>query len=126
MMTRGDRLLISLLILVGLFFLAWRSFGASSRTAEVEVTLKGRPVLTFPLLPTGEKEYLLDLQEGVAVLKVKEGAVRLLPVDDICPRHICSHIGWIRNSGESIVCLPNQLVIRITNSRGESVDAISR
>ena len=45
---------------------------------------------------------------------------------EICPRQICSKIGWIEKAGESIICLPNRVsVILDGGSEEREIDALS-
>lgn len=68
--------------------------------------------------------------EHTALVEVEEGRIRMMPLDgDICPKHICSHTGWIEYSYESIVCLPNQIMIvftdRTAGSGEEGLDGVT-
>lgn len=125
-MTKADRWLILFLVFISGFFMAWKTLGLSQGPSQVKVSLEGQTVLSFPLNQE-EKRYNLRLPKGEAVLEVKKGAVRLLEMEEeICPRHICSHTGWISKRGESIVCVPNRLVVQVTEAGEEIVDAVSR
>ena len=55
---------------------------------------------------------------------VKDGKVSILTSD--CPGADCVHSGWIKESGRSIVCLPNRVEIRIEGERNSEVDFIVR
>lgn len=44
---------------------------------------------------------------------------------EICPRGICSDMGWISKTYESIVCLPNSIVVSIEGSKNIEIDIIS-
>ncbi|HSW35622.1 MAG TPA: NusG domain II-containing protein [Candidatus Limnocylindrales bacterium] len=58
-----------------------------------------------------------------ATLEVSEGRVRMLPLgEDLCPRGICAHTGWIAYSYESIVCLPNRIMIIFSDSPASDTD----
>lgn len=68
--------------------------------------------------------------EHTAVIEVNNGQIRMLPMDEaLCPRAICSHTGWITYSYESIVCLPNQIMIvfteRTSGSSAGDIDGIT-
>ncbi len=53
-----------------------------------------------------------DLEKHRAQLEVEPGRIRMLPLDRrLCPRGICSHTGWISKPYESIVCLPNRILV---------------
>lgn len=125
-MTTVDRWLMVALLILGLTLMGWRVWGDSSRSAQVVVTVNGETILNLELSPNQSGRYLIPLERGQAVLEVDDGAVRLQDMEGLCPRQICSHTGWIRKQGESILCVPNKLLIRILGAEGESVDALSR
>ncbi|HHU51821.1 MAG TPA: NusG domain II-containing protein [Firmicutes bacterium] len=125
-MTTVDRWLMVALLILGLTLMGWRVWGDSSRSAQVVVTVNGETILNLELSPNQSGRYLIPLERGQAVLEVDDGAVRLQDMEGLCPRRICSHTGWIRKQGESILCVPNKLLIRILGAEGESVDALSR
>ena len=71
-----------------------------------------------------------DNDEHTAVIEVEDGRIRMLPLDEgLCPKAICSHTGWITYSYESIVCLPNQIMIVFTETAAggsmENIDGIT-
>jgi len=49
-------------------------------------------------------------------IKADKGA-RILDSD--CPAKICVHTGWIRMPGETIVCLPNKILLEIQGTKEE-------
>ncbi len=50
--------------------------------------------------------------EHEAIVEYSGGMARMVPLDiSLCPRGICSHTGWISQRGETIVCLPNRIMI---------------
>lgn len=44
-------------------------------------------------------------------IEVADGRARVL--SSTCPDKICVGCGWLENKGESAVCLPNKVVVRI-------------
>ncbi len=61
-----------------------------------------------------------------AVVEIVNGKVRMLPIDDeLCPRGICSHTGWIDRGYQSIVCVPNRIVVGFSDASVEDVDAVT-
>ncbi len=56
-------------------------------------------------------------------IEVKDGSVRVLKSD--CPRKICSHGGWISQPGQSLVCLPNRVIIEIPRNNSTQFDTVS-
>ena len=88
---------------------------------RVLVSVGKRRVASFSLRRDGD--YTVEGALGAVVLQIRDGAVRVLDVS--CPRRICCQMGWIKKSGQVIVCLPNRLIVRIGEQRGE-FDAIAR
>jgi hypothetical protein len=43
--------------------------------------------------------------------EVKSGKIRVSDSD--CPNRVCMREGWIMNPGQSIVCLPNHVIVEI-------------
>lgn len=71
------------------------------------------------------REYSLDTNTSV---QLDGGTVRIMNgevwmTDAECRDKICENFGRISNAGESIVCVPNQIVIRIKGESG--VDGIA-
>lgn len=66
--------------------------------------------------------------EHEAIVEVNGGRVRMLPLDsELCPRGICSHTGWISRYGESIVCLPNRIMVTFSiPGDNNDIDGITR
>lgn len=126
-MTRGDRWLLILLVILSLTLLAWKTWGFHSTAQQVQVFQAGEKVMSLNLQEQKRHLVQLSLPGGVATLEVKEGAVRLVPTNDqFCPEQICIRTGWIKKPGESIICAPNQLVIRIMIPAEERIDAVIR
>jgi hypothetical protein len=125
-LTKADRWLIVALLILGLSLMGWRVWGDSSRSSRVQVSVNGETILDLELSPNLSEEYYIQLARGEAVLEIKDGAVRLQDMEGLCPSKICSHTGWIRKQGESIICVPNHLFIRIIEAQGEGIDALSR
>ncbi|MBU4304965.1 MAG: NusG domain II-containing protein [Candidatus Omnitrophica bacterium] len=55
-------------------------------------------------------------------LRVSESGIRVLHSD--CPQQVCVHTGAIRYDGQTIVCLPNRIVVSIEAKKTASVDAV--
>jgi len=61
---------------------------------------------------------------GVSLAEVERGRVRM--ISSPCPGKVCTHSGWISKRGQSIVCVPNRIIIRINGRAKEKYDALSR
>ncbi len=80
--------------------------------------------------PDGEYRYSLSKDRvvrlkgaaGFLTAEIKNGRVRVS--ESSCPFQVCRGRGWIYLSGDSIVCVPNRITIKITGTR-QDFDAIT-
>lgn len=64
--------------------------------------------------------------EHVATLEISRGRVRMLPIsENLCPRGICSHTGWISRDYQSIVCVPNRIMVSFSGEKTPEFDGIT-
>jgi hypothetical protein len=70
-----------------------------------------------------EKDGITSILNGKMKIEVKSGKIRILDSD--CPQKICVKMGWIDNSGQTIVCIPNHVLIEIKSSGSPLIDAVS-
>jgi hypothetical protein len=70
----------------------------------------GRVLFSAPL--NVRREASLEGPLGPTVLLIEHGSVRIIASS--CPQHFCQKQGAIARCGETLVCLPNRLVVRIS------------
>ena len=88
--------------------------GQAAREIQLVVEIAGQEVAVVPLTPGVRTRLPVALPRARAIIEVSGGRARILRLPArACPRHICSHRGWIVAPGEALVCLPNRLVVRI-------------
>lgn len=89
---------------------------------EVDRRIVGR----YPLTDDGRSIHRVRLDQGWAVVEVQRGAVRLRDhYRGSCPREICKQTGWIKREGESIICIPKKLVLKVAG-KDRDIDGIAR
>jgi hypothetical protein len=91
----------------------------SAGAAEAAVFQDGKLFQRLKL----DKDQEVVLFNGKMLLELKDGRLRVKESD--CPRRICLHTGWIQHPGETIVCVPNKMVIEINASGSPRVDAVA-
>lgn len=117
----GDAVVIAFFL--ALSMVALMSLGGSGGRAErVEIEVSGRRVLSLPRSEEGLRR--VDGPLGSTAVEIREGRVRIL--SSPCPLKLCQRAGWIGSAGEMIVCLPNEVVVRIPGKAPGGVDAVSR
>ena len=116
----GDAAVLALLCAAVLSLSVPRA--AAGRPSRAEVEAAGKAVAVLDLTRDGVSEITGPL--GVTRIEVRGGRVRVL--SSPCPRQACRHGGWIGAAGEMLVCLPNEVVVRLPGRRVGSIDAVAR
>lgn len=80
---------------------------------EWQITLAGKLILQGCFTPGSRKDLHVPVQNGIAHIVLDGNRIFVHKDNEICPKKICSLMGSISCSGESIICLPNRLVIRV-------------
>lgn len=118
---RADIVLIGLLIIMA-FISYIVIFNFMSKHGDVvEVYSQSKLIKKVPL--DTDTEFEVKIDNHVNVIRVENGFVFMLDAD--CPDKLCKKQGKIRNSGETIICLPNKIVIRVDAEKqnSDAVDA---
>ena len=118
---KGDIIIFAALLCVAaLLFCAIYFFSPGGETVRIEVASK-----TVATLPLGEDAtYNVEIGGRVTnTVEIKDNQVEVTYAD--CPDKICKNHRAISKSGESIICLPNKVVISIEGENTE-VDGEAR
>lgn len=113
--SRNVILILSVLLVAAGLFLVFRPSG--SEGAAIEILLNGDVYGRYSL----NEDRTIDVG-GCLTVSVKDGEVEVVKSD--CPGQTCVRQRPIRNEGEMIVCLPNQVVIRILGAREDGLDYV--
>jgi hypothetical protein len=122
----GARLIAGDAVVLGLLVAAVVAASLPSppggRPSRAEVVVSGLKALTLDL--TRDEVYDVLGPIGVTRVEVRGGKVRVL--SSPCPRQVCRHGGWIGAPGELLVCLPNEIVVRVAGERSGTPDSVAR
>ena len=88
--------------------------------AEVIVEQNGRETARYAL--TEDRTVYIEGERGYNLLVIENGEAWLSEAD--CPNLLCVKTGKIRYAGQSIVCLPHKLAVRIAGG-ASSLDAVT-
>lgn len=96
-------------------------FISRSEGDRVTVTVDGKLFGEYPL----SEDRTVEIKQGehYNVLIIENGYARVERAS--CPDGICSSHHPVKHSGESIICLPNKVVIEIHSSSDGQVDIIA-
>lgn len=112
------------ILAAGIFFAAALILGiqflrSSGEYSEVEIQADGELYGTYCL----DKDQEINVNDTNTVL-IKDGKVRMEWAE--CPDQICVKHRAIFREGESIICLPNEIVVTIRGGEEPEVDEIAR
>lgn len=121
---KQDFLLIGILLGgIAVLFLLQAPWDKTAGGAAV-ITVNGVETGVYPL----DKDAVIPIQNAAGevsnILTIKDGAAKMTEAD--CPDQYCVHQKKIRHKGETIVCLPNQVVVTVTGGTASEVDAVVR
>lgn len=108
---------ILLLAVIGaLFLLLFREEGDF-----VTVTVDGKLWGEYSLSENRTVE--IKQENGYNILVIEDGYARVESAS--CPDGICSSHKPVRHDGESIICLPNKVVVEVHSSSGDKPDIVA-
>lgn len=116
---RNDVLLVAVLLIaagaLSLFLLFTRQTGGC-----VSVTVDGEVLMELPL--SADTDVVIGGGEHANTLVIRDGAAWI--ADATCPDRLCVHQGAVRYAGQSIVCLPNKVVVTVERGEDGGFDAV--
>lgn len=118
--SKKDILIIVASLAIGCILLITFLLLPTKDNASVIVTLDGQVIKTMSLY--SNTTYTCQNNENYNVIVVNNGIVNVKEAS--CKNQICVHHFPISKNGETIVCLPNKLVVSIKNENGKQPDIV--
>lgn len=109
-MKKRDFFLIAIvLILAGICWLIPRAMGLFAKPGEtvLNISVDGQLYGIYAMT----ENQTIKIQD-TNICEIKDGEVNMTQAE--CPDHLCMHQGPVRMQGETIVCLPNRVVLEIS------------
>lgn len=117
----NPNLLLLLALLAAGAVLAAAVLLTGHRGAQVQVRVDGRDAGSYSLL-TNRTVTIAGYNGGTNLLVIENGTARVEEAS--CPDGLCVNTGSISRTGQSIVCLPNRVVVEITGETGDEEQAL--
>lgn len=116
-----DALFLGILAALAVAFLLWFLLGYQKLGLEAEITVDGALYGTYPL---DENREIPIETEGITtnVLVIEDGKADMIRAD--CPDKICVHQAAVSHVGETIVCLPNRVVVTVRGEEEPQFDSV--
>lgn len=119
-----DITLIIAIIIINILLLFYGSRNVSKVDDNIALVYsKNELVGKYILSENYENEFTINSGVGHNTIKIKDKKIWIEEAS--CPDQICTHQGKISSDGEIIVCLPNQLLIKIEGNSNNDIDFIA-
>lgn len=122
---KGDIVIFVILIAAGLSWFGLNQIERSGVGGQIVIQVDGQPYKSIPFEKGMKRQELhieLDKDRFIDIVADGEG----VHVEDvICPDKLCKKTGTIDKTGQSIVCLPNKVVVFIEGKGNPQVDNVS-
>ena len=116
---KADIILLIVLVLVGL---ASTAYVAMSRSGGDTVIIEQNGDLYGKYSLFEDRTITIEGKHSTNIVTIADGSVTM--AKSTCKNQVCVRHGAIAATGESIICLPNRVVVRI-EGKGGGYDAVS-
>lgn len=129
-MSRADKYLVCGILLVAIVSAVFQYFQGLAQLATnspcyAVIMAQGKRAAILEL-SEGKGRQMLSLQGKIGPATVEEDGCRIRMLEAPCPDRICIRRGWIEKSGDSIICIPNEIHIFMQGNGVAPVDALTR
>lgn len=113
---------VFIVIIVSLSFLGLRIMAKAHNRLAVVVEVHGKVVESLDLFKEELEESPRDIRvdtdhDGYNIVRIQGGQVQIVEAN--CPDRLCVNSPPIKTPGQSIVCIPHRLIVRINGIREE-------
>lgn len=112
-------LIIVILVAAGLAFLLHEVIGAKGANC---VTVKVNGVIEGVYSLAQDQE--IEINDGSNILVIKNGKADMTEAD--CPDKLCVKQKAVSKNHESIICLPNKVIVEVDSSENSEFDAVTK
>ena len=117
---KKDWILITVILCVAGLTVLVHTFIGGAGTNRVIVKIEGAIEGIYSLSEDRE----IELNGGTNLLQIKNGQASMLEAD--CPDQLCVHQKPVSLNHESIICLPNKVVMEVESGTGREFDAVTQ
>lgn len=118
---KNDIILAAVLITIAA--LIWLlTYLSRSEGASVLVTVDGEVFGEYPLAT--DTEIRIGDAENYNILVIENGTAHISEAS--CPDKLCVHQGKISYEGQSLICLPNKVIVEVVGGEKSGYDAVAK
>lgn len=116
---KKDLILILLIVLAAAAAFIFHELLKESGNGTAVIRVNGVIEGSYPL----SEDRKISINNGTNVLQIKNGKARMVEAD--CPDQLCVHQRAVSANHESIICLPNKVVVEIKSAKESQYDAVT-
>ncbi len=119
---KGDLVAVAVLVIAALAVWTGLLFASSGEHMTVQIYSDNELFLQISL---PAEDQTISIPDKQLALEIKNNRIGVLETD--CPDHTCKKTGYISRPGQSIICLPNRVVVQIAgqSDTDSGIDAIA-
>ncbi len=121
-MKKGDLILLLGVVAIALVWILIWNMNRNSGAYAV-VTVDGKEIGVYSLMEDITTD-IIGYNGGYNRLEIKDGKADVIEAS--CPDKLCVQQAKISRDGETIVCLPNRIVIKIIGGEKTTLDAVAK
>lgn len=115
LITKKDCILLFVLLVVGAIGILFINSADTGKSVEIIVNGTTKEIISL--------DESFEKQVNGVVVCCENGEIYIKESD--CPDKVCVRSDRISKSGESIICAPNRVAVRIDGKKGNTPDAIT-
>ena len=119
---KNDILLLGMLAVVILVFYVGMTSALQSGDSII-ITVNGSEYGRYSLTENKEIPIKIEINGGTNILQIKGGKADMIEAD--CPDQLCMHQNAISKDKESIICLPNRVVVTVESEQKNTLDDVA-
>lgn len=115
---KSDIIIIGIILIAAATFYFINQFFFYEEGEYVLVSVDNKEVGRYSL-EEDQSLIIHGIEDGTNTLVIKDGRAQI--AEATCPDKLCVKQHWVDKSGESIICLPNKVIVKvISNSRNNN------
>lgn len=117
-------LVIAILVISVGAVIGYRMFtkAPDKNAADVVITVYGEEIGRYPLNENQKVEIHADY--GTSILEIKDGEAKMIHAG--CPDQICVDHNAISQDYDKIICIPNQIIVKIEGGEESNLDSVAQ
>jgi hypothetical protein len=123
-MKKGDIILLILTVLIASGIFVYFNLSSDKGSTFLQIIIDQEVVNEVELNSNTNLTIPIENQYGYNLIIVKDGIVSVDEAD--CSDLVCVHSKQISHNGESIVCLPHKLIVRVVSDTESQIDSVSQ